>query len=277
MAYTFFVSPEFFAAMGIRVLEGRDFTADDRGKPVVIIDRLLAERHFPGRNAVGDTLTFGASTQGGGGSTIVGVVESTRINGPEDRSGQPFVFIPLSRAANYTLLLRTDRPADDVLRSVREKLRAVDPSVPMYMSGSLQSRVDLQLKDRRGIMLLLVAFAGLALLLSAVGIYGVVAYDVTQRTREIGIRGALGATRGQIVGLIIRQSLWKVGIGLIAGLALSLYLVRFLGELLYDVPPVDPMAYAIVCLALISVAFLASYLPARRSARINPVEALRVA
>lgn len=124
-------------------------------------------------------------------------------------------------------------------------------------------------------MLLLGSFAGIALLLSAIGIYGVLAYDVSQRTREIGIRGAIGATREQVVSLILRQGLWKTGIGLVVGLVGALVLSRFMTTLLLNVKPTDPLAYSVVTLLLLAVTVLASYLPARRVARINPIIALR--
>ena len=124
-------------------------------------------------------------------------------------------------------------------------------------------------------MLLLGSFAGIALLLSAIGIYGVLAYDVSQRTREIGIRGAIGATREQVVSLILRQGLWKTGIGLVVGLVGALVLSRFMTTLLLNVKPTDPLAYSVVTLLLLAVTVLASYLPARRAARINPIIALR--
>lgn len=275
MAYFFAVSPEYFSALTIRVLEGREFNADDRTKPVVIIDRALAERHWPGRSALGEKLQYGAGATGKDGSTIIGVVENTKINGPEDRIGFPVVYYPLYRAANYTLLLRTERRPEDLLRSVREKLRTIDSSVPLYMDGSLQSRVDFKLQNTRGITLLLGAFAGLALLLSAVGIYGMLAYDVTQRTREIGIRAALGATRGQIIGLILRQGLWKISGGVVIGLGVAFYLSRFLANLLYDVRTTDPFAFIGVSILLLLVGLLASYLPARRAAKVDPLVALR--
>ena len=124
-------------------------------------------------------------------------------------------------------------------------------------------------------MLLLASFAGVALLLSAIGIYGMLAYDVSRRTREIGIRSAIGATRQQIAALILRQGLWKAGAGLLLGLGGALGLSHFLTSLLFEVGPTDPLAYLIVSILLLSVALLASYLPARRAARIDPSIALR--
>ena len=131
------------------------------------------------------------------------------------------------------------------------------------------------LSNRRGIMVLLGCFAGIALLLSAVGIYGVLAYDVSRRTREIGIRSAIGATRSQIAALILRQGLWKTGVGIIAGLAGAAALSHFMTSLLFAVKPTDPFVYAAVSLLLLTVAALACWLPARRAAKVDPVIALR--
>jgi ABC-type antimicrobial peptide transport system permease subunit len=129
--------------------------------------------------------------------------------------------------------------------------------------------------NRRAVMLLLAAFAGLALFLSSLGIYGVLAYDVSQRTREIGVRGAIGASHGQIVGLILKQGLWKAGIGVVLGLVGAAVLSRSMTSLLFGVKPTDPMVYVAVSLVLLAVALLASWLPARRAAKIDPLVALR--
>ena len=135
--------------------------------------------------------------------------------------------------------------------------------------------MDSSFDNRRAVMLLLAAFAGLALFLSALGIYGVLAYDVSQRTREIGVRSAIGASRGQIASLILRQGLWKGGIGVVLGLIGAALLSRSMTTLLFNVQPTDPAVYAAVSFVLIAVALLASYLPARRAARIDPLIALR--
>jgi ABC-type antimicrobial peptide transport system permease subunit len=157
----------------------------------------------------------------------------------------------------------------------RAKLRAVDPTLPLYHEGSLENDLHGMLANRRGVMWLLGAFAAIALLLSAVGIYGMLAYDVSQRTREIGIRGAIGASRGQIVALILKQGLWKAGVGLIVGLAGALALSRYMGSLLFEVTPWDPTVFAVVPLVLLLVAGVASWLPALRAAKVDPIVALR--
>jgi ABC-type antimicrobial peptide transport system permease subunit len=179
------------------------------------------------------------------------------------------------RTGGFNVLVRSPRPVDDVLRDMRTKLREIDPALPLYVTGSLQEGIDNMLMPRRGIMLLLGTFSGLALLLAGIGLYGVLAYDVSQRTREIGIRGALGAARGQILTLILRQSIWKTGFGLILGLVGAFILSRSMRALLFDITPADPIAYFAVCGALLTVAALASWLPARRAARVDPMIALR--
>ena len=159
---------------------------------------------------------------------------------------------------------------------MRDKLRTIDPAIALFDPGPLQNFIDSSYSRRRGTMLLLGCFAGLALFLSALGIYGVLAYDVSQRTREIGVRGAIGATHHQVIGLIMRQGLWKTALGLVIGFGGAIWLSRYMKTLLYDLSPTDPLAYVGVALALLLVAAVASYLPARRAAKINPIEALRV-
>jgi ABC-type antimicrobial peptide transport system permease subunit len=179
------------------------------------------------------------------------------------------------RPAGLTLFLRTSRPAGDVVTALRNKLRTIDPAIPLFDAGALQEAVASSFDNRRAVMLLLAAFAGLALFLSALGIYGVLAYDVSQRTREIGVRSAIGASHGQIAGLILRQGLWKAGIGVTLGLLGAALLSRSMTSLLFNVRPTDPVVYAAVALVLIAVALLASYLPARHASKIDPLAALR--
>lgn len=271
------VSPGYFDAMGIRLLEGRDFNAADTpGGPrrVFIVDQNFARRYFPGRSAVGQAIGGGPNLPPEQWPRIVGVVTSAKLFGLED-NGTPVVFMAMGPAAAFSMVLRTNRPAKEIVPLMRAKLRGVDSSAPLYHEGSLAEELDWMLSNRRGVMWLLGAFAGIALLLSAVGIYGMLAYDVTQRTKEIGIRGAIGASRGQIVGLILKQGLGKTGLGLVIGLGGAFYLSRYLGSLLFEVKPTDPLVFAGVAFLLLLVALLASWLPARRAAKIDPVIALR--
>jgi ABC-type antimicrobial peptide transport system permease subunit len=174
-----------------------------------------------------------------------------------------------------TMFLRTNRPAGDVVSALRSQIRNLDPALPLYEAGGLEEAVDSSFDSRRVVMFLLAAFAILAVFLSALGIYGVLAYDVSQRTREIGVRSAIGASRGQIATLILRQGLWKGGIGVGLGLVGAALLSSSIKTLLFNVRPTDPAVYAAVSFVLIAVALLASYLPARRASRIDPLVALR--
>lgn len=280
-AWSFGVSPEFFATMGLRVIDGRGFTAADNlptARRTFVVDRNFAEKYFPGRSAVGQVLDFGnPNVKPDQLPIIIGVVEPARLNGPADQSGLPFAFCPVIflQFGGFSLEVRTARPLADIEPLMLSKLQDVDPGLPIYHVGTLQSLLDETIDDRRGVMVLLGAFASIALLLSAVGIYGVLAYDVTQRAQEIGIRRAIGASRGQILTLILRQGLWKATLGLIVGLGGAFYLSRFMSGLLFDVRSSDPMAYLAVSLLLLLVALAASYLPARRAAKIDPIVALR--
>jgi hypothetical protein len=188
----------------------------------------------------------------------------------------PMIYLPFSSYGGFSMEIRTNRSLADLLPLMRARMRSIDPALPLYQVMTLETLYDSYLDNRKGVMFLLGGFAFIALLLAAVGIYGMLAYDVSQRTREIGIRGAIGASRAQITGLILRQGLTKAGIGIALGLVGALFLTRFMTGLLYDVRPTDPAAYALVSLVLLAVASLASYLPARRAARVDPVVALRV-
>ncbi len=281
LVYLNSVSPGYFATMGIRPRDGRIFRDDDelRKNPVAIVDDAFAARYFAGREVVGQELALGATPppEGRPWIRIIGVVARANLAGLEGRDGWPFVYLPFNQqpSLSFSFLVRSPRLEADMVNEMRARLHAIDPTLPLYAAGSLGAALDYMLGNRRALMLLLGLFAGLALVLSAVGLYGVLNYDVSQRTREIGIRGAIGASRGQIVTLILRQGLWKAGAGLALGLGGALYLTRFLRSLLFDVTVADPLAYVAVSLLLLLVALLAGWLPARRAAKVDPVIALR--
>ncbi|MDB6093687.1 MAG: permease [Verrucomicrobia bacterium] len=280
MAAGYRVSPEYFPTMGIRLLEGRNFTAADQrpgARWVVIVDRKFAERYFPHRSPLGETFTFGPPNQKPEESpVIIGVAETARVNGLEDKNRLPYVYITYNDSrGGLSVELRTNRSFADIMREIRQQVKKVDPTLPIYQAMTLQDQLDKASANRRGVLWLLGIFAGIALLLSAVGIYGMLAYDVTQRTREIGIRGAIGATRGQIIALILRQGLSKAGVGLAIGLAGALALSRMMGSLLYEVQSSDPLVFSVVAGLVVLVAFVASWLPALRAAKVDPIVALR--
>ena len=278
-AFRVVVSPEYFGTLKLRLVEGRFLEGSDLapGKNAVVVDESFAKKFFPNSSALGGRFAFGNRPEREADwLTIVGVARNVPHNGVEERSGNPFVYqVVAGRPGAFTLFLRTSRPATDVIALLREKLRTIDPAITLFDTAPLQTFIDSSFNQRRAVMLLLGCFAALALFLSALGIYGILAYDVSQRTREIGVRGAIGATRGQIIKLIMRQGLWKTAVGVVLGLIGSALLSRTMTSLLFDLSATDPRAYVIVSLLVLLVAAVASYLPACRAAKVNPIEALR--
>ena len=275
------VTPGYAETLGLKVLEGRFYDEADRDpkRRVFVVDESFAKRYFPNGSALGGRFAFGPRPEKPEDwPTIIGIVKDIPHNGVEEKSGNPFIYqvVPQgARPGGASLFLRTSRPAGELIPALRTKLKGIDPTIFVYDAGSMEKAVGSSFDNRRAVMLLLAAFAFLALFLSSLGIYGVLAYDVSQRTREIGVRGAIGASQGQIVGLILKQGLWKAGIGVVIGLVGAYFLSRYMTTMLFGVKPTDPAVYAVVSLVLIVVALLASYLPARRAAKIDPLVALR--
>lgn len=275
------VTPGYAETLGLKVLEGRFYEEADRDpkRGVFVVDESFAKKFFPGKSALGGRFAFGPRPEKPEDwPTIIGVVRDIPHNGVEEKSGNPYIYrvVPQgARPGGATLFVRTGRPANEFIPVLRAKLKELDPTIFLYDADSLTRVVGSSFDNRRAVMLLLAAFAGLALFLSSLGIYGVLAYDVSQRTREIGVRGAIGASPGQIIGLILWQGLWKAGIGVVIGLVGAYFLSRYMTTMLFGVKPTDPAVYAVVSLVLIVVALLASYLPARRAAKIDPLVALR--
>jgi len=279
-AFRVIVTPGYLETLRLKLLEGRFYEEADMapGRRLFVVDQSFAQKFFPTGSAVGGKFSFqGRPAKPEEWPTIIGVVKDVPHNGVEEKSGNPFIYQIMQggRPAGLTLFLRTDRPVGEVVSALRNKVRTIDPSIPLFEAGSLEEAVGSSFDNRRAVMLLLAAFAGLALFLSALGIYGVLAYDVSQRTREIGVRSAIGASAGQIAGLILQQGLWKGGIGVVLGLVGAALLSRFITTLLFNVRPTDPAVYGAVSFVLIAVALVASYLPARRASRIDPLIALR--
>jgi len=279
-AFRVIVTPGYLQTLGVKLMEGRFYEEADMapGRRVFVVDQSFARKFFPDRPAIGGRFAFGnRPDKPEDWPQIIGIVKDVPHNGVEEKSGNPFIYqiMQAGRPPGLTLFVKTARPASDMVSALRNKLREIDPALPLFDAGGLEEAVDSSFDNRRAVMLLLATFAGLALFLSALGIYGVLAYDVSQRTREIGVRSAIGASRGQIATLILRQGLWKGGIGIVVGLVGAALLSRSMTTLLFDVRPTDPSVYAAVSFVLIAVALLASYLPARRAARIDPLIALR--
>ena len=279
-AFRVFATPGYAETLGLKVVEGRFYEEADltSKRPVFVVDQSFARKFFPKGSAVGGRFTFGPRPENPQDwPTIIGVVKDVPHNGVEEKSGNPFIYQLLAggQPGGLTMFVRTNRPVAETVSALRDKVRGVDPASPLFDVGGLDEAVGSSFDNRRAVMLLLSAFAGLALFLSALGIYSVLAYDVSQRTREIGVRSAIGATRAQISRLILRQGLWKGGLGVALGLIGAALLSRSMTTLLFNVQPTDPRVYASVSLVLIAVALVASYLPARRASRIAPLVALR--
>jgi predicted permease len=278
IAETRVVTPGFFASLGIPVLQGRDFAESDAGPGVrrVIVNEALARQQFPGESPIGHQL----QPEQGGPHTIVGVVGSVRQAGLDVRP-LPEIYFPYTEAgqegglASGTLVVRTSVPPEGLTAAVRQAVREVDPALPLYKVATMDEVIAKSLARHRLNLWLLALFAGIALVLSAAGLYGVISYLVAQRTREIGVRLALGAQTRDVIGLVMRQGarLTAAGVGL--GLLGALALTRVLASLLFGVSARDPLTFAGIAALLAAVALLATWLPARRAARVEPVVAIR--
>jgi putative ABC transport system permease protein len=285
------VSSRYFTAFRIPVLRGRAFEDRDTGKSerVVIINQAMAKKYWPKDDPVGQRITIGGSALGPDfaepARQIIGIVGSVRESGLKD-SDQGVMYIPqaqttdgLTKLANSVIPLswavRTANDPAALSTAIQREILAVDGQLPVSKIRTMEQVVSESTARQNFNMLLLSIFAGLALLLAAIGIYGLMSYTVEQRTQEIGIRLALGAGRGDMLKLIVRQGMLLAGIGVVIGLAAAFGLTRLLASLLFGVKTTDPLTYAAVALTLVAVALFACYVPARRATKIDPLIALR--
>jgi predicted permease len=270
------VSPKYFTTLGIPMRAGRDFDERDsvRVPHVAIVNDTFARQHFPGEDPIGRTLITGMAQLP---SQIIGVVADIRgtdLNTPP----QPDYFLPaLQRPEAFTnILIRTDASPIAAASAVREVLRSIDPDLPLLQPQTLSARIAQTVADRQLALVMLGAFATLALLLASLGVYSVMAHLVAFRTSEIGIRMALGATPGTVMRMVLghgrKLTLAGIGLGILGGLAVS----RLMQQVLFEVDPADPLIYVAVSAMLLLVAEFASFVPARRATRIDPVIALRM-
>jgi putative ABC transport system permease protein len=268
-----FISPDYFAAMGIPIRQGRPFQPSDRGKPVFIISASTAEQIWPGQNPIGKRMRKSNDKDAFG--EVIGVVTDTRA---EIKSAAPMmVFLPYWTEAQSgsTIVIRTAQDPRSAAGALRSAIWSVDSDLPVPEMKTMRQVVSNSVAQRRFQALLLGGFAGAALLLAAIGIYGVISYSVTRRRNEIGIRVALGASRRDVSGMVLRQGMRPVAIGLLIGLASAVALGRLLQVLLYEIHPSNPLVLTTVALLLGLTAALACYIPARRATAIDPATALR--
>lgn len=268
------VSAGFFQVLGVPLLQGEGFRPGDvNATPsVAVIDRAMAERYFEGEDPVGRRLAL--PSLGLTSLRVVGVVGDVLQFG-YDREPRPTVYLPQLTPRTASFVLRAPGDPEMMAAAARQAIRELDPELPLYDVGPLAAMGDRLLARPRFNALLLALFAGLALTLAAVGIYGVLSFAVSRRTRELGLRQALGARRGDVMRLVLRQGLVLVTAGLGLGLAASLGMTRLASSLLFGVSAGDPATYAAIALALVAVALAAMWVPALRATRVEPVTALR--
>jgi putative ABC transport system permease protein len=273
------VGPEYFATMGIPLVRGRDFSDQDTlGRaPVVVISEKTARHYWPNEDPIGKQLKPGSTTSDAPWRTVIGVVKDVRQNDfiAAPKMQMYFSYRQMKDLVANALVLRTSVDPLSLATSARNTIWAVDKDQPVANIDSMEHIVAGAVSRQRFSALLLTIFAGLALVLAAVGIYGVMSYSVAQQTREIGVRIALGAGRGDVLKMTVKQALKLVGVGLICGLIVAFVLTRVMASLLFGVSTTDLTTFLSIALIQLAVALLASYIPALRATRVDPVIALR--
>jgi predicted permease len=271
------ISPDYFKVLQTTLLRGRSFTeADEDGKPLVaIIDESTARKYWPTQDPLGRRVRF-ARDPTKPWTTVVGIVKDIKSDGL-DIDGVPHIYVSTYQDSSKRLsvVLRTSLPATQLEPQIRHEIQGIDPGLPVFNVSSMNDVLDRSLASRRFSADLVGGLAGLAVLLASIGIYGLLAYMVGQRSREIGIRMALGARRGDILRMVLRKGVALAGVGIVAGVVFSASTASMMASLLYGVRPHDPAVFLIVPLLLLAVAALASYFPARRATKVDPMFALR--
>jgi predicted permease len=274
------VAPGFFRTIGTRIEQGRDFTDrdDERSAPVLIVNRAFADRFFPGENPIGKRIQPGATlkSQPPMMREIVGVVGDAKQS-PLGLERDPIYYFPYRQLSWFVpaIVVRTSGPPAQLAPTIRGLVAGIDPQVPVEAIQTMTELMSMSMAGPRLLTGLLGTFAFIALVLTAVGLYGVVGYTVSKQTREIGVRIALGATRRSVTRAVIARAAILVGAGMVLGLAGSLVADRALASVLANFPAHNLRVLVIACLTLASCAAAASFLPARRAASIDPLQALR--
>jgi len=275
------ISPNYFHTMGIPFISGRDFTPSDnaQSRQVMIVSSSFARRYWPGEDSLGKRVRFGAENSTAPWITVVGVAGDMKFRSlRQDENAEPVVYTPLLQSEvviGVSLIVRTKGDPSAMLATLRSEVQAFDPDFPVYSVATLENRLHEQAAETRSYALLLGLFAVLAMLLAAIGIYGVMAYSVAERTHEIGVRIALGAKPRDVQKLVVKQGMLITMIGMTAGLIGAFGLTRLMSALLFNVSPTDPATFAALALAVVAVALSACLIPARRAIRVDPMVALR--
>jgi putative ABC transport system permease protein len=284
------VMGRYFEAVGVRILRGRALSEADTltSEPVVVINETLAKRYWPGEDPIGRRIAWGLESNHGPWMRVVGVIGDIKQAGlgapTEPQTWQPWLQMPdqalgstiVSIFRGMKLMVRAQVPPGTLVPAIRQEVRALDPALPVTGVQTLKEIVGASASSQRFNAALLGGFAGVALLLAAVGVGGVLAISVSRRTQEIGIRLALGADAGSVIRMVTRQGMILVGAGLVIGLPLAFATARLLRSLLFETPTYDLVAFAGAAAALVAVAFLACAVPAIRASRVSPVTALRI-
>jgi putative ABC transport system permease protein len=276
------VMGEYFQVMHIPITVGRALTSEDRedSVPVGVINKAMAQKYFPSENPIGARVRWARTPGPPHWITIVGVAGDVKHFGL-DQPDEPAIYTPYEQIYKQpwkrwmSLVVRSRRDPSSLLQDTKQVVWSVDKQIPMGKVQTMTELLSASVSERKFNMLLMALFSGLGLALAAVGIYGLMTHSATQRTHEIGIRMALGATRANIMKLMLGECAILLGLGLTAGLAAAFGLTRLMGSMLFEVRPTDPATFAAVSIILAAVALLASYLPSRRATHIDPLQALR--
>jgi predicted permease len=271
------VSAGYFATLRIPLVRGRVFTPQDRlnTEQVCVIDETLAHRYWPGADPIGQHINFGGNSPW---ITIVGLVKHAKASSLQSDTTEGFYYLPIAQAPRSSagIVVRAASGSPESLaNSMRAAVRAVDPNEPLYDFKTMDERVEASLTGQRFLVVLLSSFAALGLLLAALGLYGIISYTVRLRNRELGIRMALGANRQDVLRMVLRSGMQLAAVGLVMGVVATFVLGRVLSSLLYQVSLFNPLTLILTSMVLALTVLLASYIPARRAAKVDPMVALR--
>jgi predicted permease len=270
------VSPGYFDAIGMKLLQGRFFRGSDvaTGEKVIIVSKHYAETAWPGQNPIGKRIRW--DNEAADPKVVVGVVGNTKTGSVMDQD-DPMLYLPQSQeyASAVTLLVRTKRTGREAATFIRNEIAAVDPNLSMTPVQTLEGVTSMGTLPQRMAAIISASLGVLALLLSGMGIYGVIAYMVTQRTREVGVRVAIGAQGREIMGLVVRSGLRLALPGILIGIVLALGLAQLMRAFILGVAPLDPITFTVVPALLLAMIGIATWVPARRAMKISPMVALR--